>query len=202
MVQQQDETALARHIEWKDALPGGPVVYYHSHPELKAGAKSPEGDAPVSDPVLPAPLEDFEPFDVVTPAKVYLLQQLHQHLHDAAGKVQVGMAWDARRAQPAVSYVCPTLLSMVWLQFATVVNEGLVFNRCPECGTWFEVAPGAARTSRQYCSTGCRSKAYRERQDRARRMHTEGMSFEAIAEALGSDAATVKRWITGTKDEG
>jgi hypothetical protein len=88
----------------------------------------------------------------------------------------------------------------VWLQFATVVSENLVYGRCPECGTWFEVAPNAARSSRRFCSTGCRSKAYRERQDRARQLHTAGKTFEEIAAELESDAATVRKWVTGFRE--
>jgi hypothetical protein len=91
------------------------------------------------------------------------------------------------------------LLSAVWLQFATAVNENVGHGRCRECGKWFVVAPNAARSSRRFCSTACRSKAYRERQDRARQMHAAKKSFAEIAAELDSDVATVRKWITGFK---
>src|SRR5262249_24513936 len=132
--------------------------------------------------------------------KAYLQGQLDLHLHHAADDVQVGMRWDSRRGHPALSYYCPSLLSAVLLQFATAVNENVGHGRCRECGTWFVVAPNAFRSSRMFCSTGCRSKAYRERQVRARQMYTAQKSFEEIAKELDSDVATIKKWVTGFEE--
>ena len=145
-------------------------------------------------------LARFRTGDVLLPAKAYLGAQLDAFLFDAVREVPHAMSWDARREHPVLSYCCLTLMSAVWLQFAIVVNENLSYRRCRDCGTWFEVAPRAARASRQFCSTSCRSKAYRDRQDSARRLYTAGETFEAIAEVLESDVATVRKWITGIKD--
>ena len=92
------------------------------------------------------------------------------------------------------------LYSGVWLQFADAVTNDRIFSRCRECGKWFEVAPEVARSHRRFCSNSCRSKAYRQRQDRARQLFTAKKSFEEIAEELDSDVATVKKWITGLRE--
>jgi hypothetical protein len=205
LIQQEDREGLARHVFWGEASPGVQAVFFDSHPDLPEGTSPPAGDFRVREPIASAASDAalfgrFQPGDVLEPAKAYLQVELDLHLHHAADDVRVGMSWDARRSQPVIAYSCPTLLSAVWLQFATVVNENLAFGRCPECGQWFEVAPNAARSSRRFCSTGCRSKAYRERQDRARQLFTAGKTFEEIAAELESDAATVKKWVTGFRE--
>jgi hypothetical protein len=205
LIQQGDQEGLARHVRWGEESPGRPAVFYDSHPDLPEGTAAPPGDPRVREPIASAASDEaslgrFQPGDVLEPAKAYLQVQLDQHLFHGAEDVRLGMTWDARRGQPAIAYHCPTLLSAVWLQFATVVNENLVHGRCPECGKWFEVAPNAARASRRFCSTSCRSKAYRERQDRARQLYAAGKTFEEVAEELESDVATIKKWITGIKE--
>ena len=129
------------------------------------------------------------------------MAQLDSQLSQAAQNARVFMTWDDRRERPVVGYECPTQLSAVWLQFATAVNEDLHYGRCPECGTWFEVAPQVARSSRKISApspAGARPTA--SGKTGARRMATEGMTVEQIAEALDSETATVRRWITGIKE--
>jgi hypothetical protein len=55
-----------------------------------------------------------------------------------------------------------------------------------------ELAPGTARADKLYCSTPCRTKAYRKRQAEAVRLHGEGRSVDEIARELESDAETVR----------
>jgi hypothetical protein len=58
-----------------------------------------------------------------------------------------------------------------------------------------------ARSHRRFCSNACKTKAHRNKQDRARQLFTvKNMTFEEIAGELDSDVATVKRWITGIKE--
>jgi hypothetical protein len=205
LIQHQDEEDLARHIVLQADSATGPSIHFESHPATATCKHPPLGDVPVREPIAsrtgsPDVLERFLSGDVLAPAKTYLQVQLDQHLHHAADDVRVGMTWDSRRQQPVLSYWCRTLLSAVWLEFATVVNENLAFGRCPECKRWFEVGTNAARASREFCSTACRSKAYRQRQDRARQLFTAGTTFEEIAQQLDSDVATVRRWVTGFKE--
>jgi hypothetical protein len=187
LIQQEDEKALAQHICWGEETLDEPAIYC---------------DGELIDSVVSwtQPLANLRPGDVIGPAKAHLQVQLDLHLHHASDDVKVGMTWDYRRQHPVVAYWCPSLLSSVWLQFATVVSENLAYGRCRECNKWFEVGANAARSSRLFCSTACRSKAYRERQDRARQMFAANKTFEEISEELDIDVATLRRWITGSKE--
>jgi hypothetical protein len=137
--------------------------------------------------------------DPIRPAWAYLQQEIDDHLHHAASQIASAMTWDAKRTRPRLALTAPTLLSAVWLQLADAVSNDRAFNRCRECGRWFEVGADVTRSDRRFCSDGCRSKAYRQRQDRARQLSTSGKSFEQIAAELDSDVETVRRWITGLK---
>jgi hypothetical protein len=99
----------------------------------------------------------------------------------------------------AFGYVPADLLKALWLQFALGTSEGKEYRSCVVCGTWYELSPDTARTTRLFCSDGCKSKGYRQKQERARQLFSEKNTFRQIAKVLGSDAATVKRWITGKK---
>ena len=97
---------------------------------------------------------------------------------------------------PAILYIVPEgLIGALWLQFARAVERDARLRQCLECTTWFEVAPGRGRTDKQFCSTACRTKAYRKRQAEAVRLHGEGRSLEDIARDLDSDPGTVRGWI-------
>jgi hypothetical protein len=203
LIHRGDEESLAHHVRWERG-PSERSVFFDSQgpvPEnrtsLAEGLGSELIASSASDPGL---LGTFRPGDVLQPAKYYLNDQLDHFLFSAAEEVTVGMSWDPRREHPALAYHCPTLMSAVWLGLGTSVSEDVGHGKCPTCGTWFVVAQRAFRSSRMFCSTGCRSKAYRERQDRARQLHAAKKSFEAIAAELGSDVATVRKWVTGFKE--
>jgi hypothetical protein len=205
LIQRDDACALTPYIRWEPTTPEGPTAYFDSAPAEAAQDAPSLGDVRISEPIGSVASDarlkaSYRTGDVVVPAKIYLQTVLDLHLHHAADDVKVGMTWDARREQPVLSYWCPTLLAAVWTQFATVVSENLTFGSCRECGRWFEIAPNVARASRRFCSIACRSKAYRERQERARRMHAEGMAIPEIADALDSNMGAVRRWITGVKE--
>jgi hypothetical protein len=187
LLQQEDRERLALHIQWRKDREGGLSVHFDSHPAGKGGpslglkrtkAVIASGDT------HPGLLETFEVGDPVVPGWSYLQEKIDAHLSHAyeAGEVAADMAWDPRRKRPALRFAALTLRSAVWLQFADAVSSDRTFSRCRECGRWFEVAPDAARTHRRFCSNKCRSKAYRERQDRARQLFTAGKTFEEIAE--------------------
>lgn len=83
----------------------------------------------------------------------------------------------------------------MWLQLARAVSENAAFRRCDQCGRWFEVSPKITRKSRKYCSEPCRTQAYRARIATAKQMRADGKSLAQIAEELGSDKETVRRWV-------
>jgi hypothetical protein len=205
LLRRRDRQALARHVRWRDGGAAGPAVVFDSHPPPGEGGATPLGSRRVRAVILsaatdPELLGKFEAGDPVAPGWYYLQEQIYGRLRGLPDAVPSRMGWDPRRGRPALRFVAEKLPTAVWLQFAEAVSEDLTYSPCRECGTWFEVAPGLARSHRRYCSEGCRSKSYRERQDRARQLFTSGQTFEQIATELDSDAATVRGWVTGIKE--
>jgi hypothetical protein len=84
-------------------------------------------------------------------------------------------------------YIPGTLIEAMWLEFAFAVDESKEYRKCPQCGTWFEIAPDKARANRLFCSSAWKSRNYRERKMRAQELFAEGMDLKAIADELGTD---------------
>ena len=112
------------------------------------------------------------------------------------------------KARPSVEEVRPTgrlalhivpssLLGALWLQFALAIGGEKKYRECATCGMWLELSRAAFRTSRHYCSEGCRSRAYRGRMEAARKLALAGKTAKEIAEKLGSDVKTVRGWLKG-----
>jgi hypothetical protein len=200
---------LAQHLQWQATAKGGMLIDFDSHPGGRGGGPAlgfQRTRAVVasrdSEPEL---LKEFKPGDPLGPAWAYLQQDLDNHLYyvagrDAADGLAAVAAWDPKRGRPALRFEAPTLLSAVWVQLADAISNDRTFGRCEGCGRWFEIGLDAARRHRRTCSNGCRSRKARERQARARQLHAAGESFEQIAEAVGSTATTVRKWITGFKE--
>jgi hypothetical protein len=137
------------------------------------------------------------PGDLVQPALHYLQSKINEKLD---GRASPRLLWDAKRERLGLYIVPAGLVGALWLQFARAVERDSKFRQCAECGIWFELAPGTARADKLYCSTPCRTKAYRKRQAEAARLHGEGCSVEDIARALESDPETVRGWIERKRD--
>jgi hypothetical protein len=128
----------------------------------------------------------------VKPALHYVQSKINAKLE---GRASPRMLWDAKRERLGLYIVPDGLVGALWLQFARAVERDNRFRQCAECGIWFELAPGTARADKLYCSTPCRTKAYRKRQAEAARLHAEGQSIEEIAQVLENDPDTVRGWI-------
>ncbi len=98
---------------------------------------------------------------------------------------------------PRLRIAPSSLLGALWFQLARAVAGNIEFKECRQrqCETWFEVDHSSTRSSREFCSESCRSRAYRDRTASAQRLHASGMTTPAIADALGSTEATVVKWI-------
>ncbi len=55
------------------------------------------------------------------------------------------------------------LADALWLELALAVGGKQNLGACAECGTWFAIAAGAARSDKLYCSDACKMRAYRKR---------------------------------------
>jgi hypothetical protein len=202
-LQHEDLDYLLRHIKWIKHDTEGVSVYYSDdafHGQPSWSIPGPKDTFIASSKMQPELLARLEAEAYLLPGWVFLKEELNRHLRDLAKEISVEMVWDKETNRPGQSANPLTLRSALWLQLADAVTNNRIFNRCRECRTWFEVAPDVARSHRRFCSNGCRSKAYRERQDRARQLYVAKKNFEEIASELDSDVATVKRWITGSKE--
>jgi hypothetical protein len=114
----------------------------------------------------------------------------------SGNRCRVGFVQDPRRPSVYTVEVAPTnLLAALWWQLGRAVSEHKTFGSCAACGKPFEVAPPVNRKSRHYCSDACRSRAYRSRKEKARRLAGKGRSVKEIAHDLDSTVATVKGWL-------
>jgi hypothetical protein len=135
-----------------------------------------------------------EPKDAVEAALLLLQRTMEEELYKGLS-AKMELISDRRlefRDRPS------DLITAMWLQFALGVSGEREYRSCMVCKAWFELSPDIARTTRLFCSDACKSKGYRLKQDRARQLFAEKKGFSAIAKELGSNVATVKRWITGT----
>jgi transposase-like protein len=191
---QGDSDYLEAMISW---APEHARVSIDTHPDLERG-QLPEKPAYVHRAVIaderldPEILARFVPGDLIAPALHCMQSLVNEHLHHRASP---RLLWEPNRDRLGLYIVPDGLIGALWLQFARAVERDARFRQCTECTTWFEVAPGRGRTDKQFCSTACRTRAYRKRQAAAVRLHGEGRSIEDIARELESDPATVRSWI-------
>jgi hypothetical protein len=188
-----DVGRLEQVISWTE---DGSRVQVLSHPDLPTGplpeATRVERALIASTQLGDGVLDRFVPGDLVKPALHYVQSTINQKLE---GRASPRLLWDANRECLGLYIVPDGLVGALWLQFARAVERDSRFRQCAECALWFELAPGAARSDKLYCSTPCRLKAYRKRQAEAARLHGEGRSLADIARELDSDPDTVRGWI-------
>jgi hypothetical protein len=135
--------------------------------------------------------------DLVLPARVFVQKSLNVAL---AASASPQMLWSRERAAPVLQWLPRHLFGAICLQLALAISEGKEYRRCSVCGKWFELNPGVNRKSRLTCSAGCRNRAYRERQDEARRLHAAGKSVKQIAKALDANPEAVASWVKDKKN--
>ncbi len=79
------------------------------------------------------------------------------------GRVSAQLGPRAGETSPVIRLVPDSLIGALWLQFTIAVDGNLDYKRCEECQMWLEIAPGAGRPDKNYCSDACRMRAYRKR---------------------------------------
>jgi hypothetical protein len=108
---------------------------------------------------------------------------------------------------PLRVHISPTgVAGVVWLQLARGIEGNIRHERCGRalCRRWvahsYSTASGGKRKDALYCSTNCRVKAYRERQQEASRLHSTGMPLAKVAAAVRSESKVVRRWIAAVRN--
>jgi hypothetical protein len=122
-------------------------------------------------------------------------KQLRRH---AAPRVLARRQGEAVR-RLSLHIVPKNLLGAMWTQLANDLTGKRDFRKCSNCGEWFPISEKSRGKHERYCSSSCRTKAYRERMVEARRLHFSGMSLPEIARKLRTDVDRVAIWVFGTK---
>jgi hypothetical protein len=199
MVQAQDVKGLSRCIRRYSAADPEPgaVVF---HPEHLPGSTALGPPRVICSPTT-APDWYYKCVsgDVDFPARLLIGQLIRSRLLWQEA-VRLQMKWDDH-SMASVFRIEPTdLRYALWLQFAEAVCGEKEFRCCPICHTWFELGEGKTRKSKQFCSVGCRTKAYRDRREEARDLFKDGSSVAEIAEKLKSDVDTVTKWVNDNEE--
>lgn len=188
-----DADGLARHVRLRQAEGGQTQAEYDSHPDLPAGAVPPHPDGRITEAAADAAEQVSRPkrSDLVQPARALLRRMINRQLEGRLRPaVELGPDGDLHLA------LAPSnLLAAMWLQLALAACEHKRYRRCVVCGNPFGLSPETARTNRRFCSISCKNRAFRSRQEQARRLHAEGKAAREIAKELGATVDSVKGWI-------
>ncbi len=132
--------------------------------------------------------------DVISPTLLLVQIILNNHLRYFSSSLAGKVKWHPESRTMGFQISPQTLLGALWLQFSQAVSGDKEFQSCIQCGKLFEISRGR-RKSRMFCSDACRFKAYRERQAKARELHSKGLSVEDIAQELDSEPKTIEGWL-------
>jgi hypothetical protein len=132
--------------------------------------------------------------DLIFPAHLVLSELIDQNV--ARFRIPSKLVWSYTGGKMVASsrFVPKSLAAALWIQFQKAVVAVPDFTQCEVCREWMEVS-GDKRVDARFCSNACRFRAYRRRQKDARELHAAGESEQDIAKKLGSDPATIRRWI-------
>ena len=112
-----------------------------------------------------------------------------------AERLEVEGSWNPRSGHVDVRLKHADLLAFMFYQLGHALIGGRRFRQCAVCGKWSLLAPGVNRADRTTCSGYCRLKRYRQRQAKAVELRRSGWSLQKIAQEIGSEVATVKKWL-------
>jgi hypothetical protein len=145
----------------------------------------------------PAQLAQLTPGDVIHPARLFLIAAVNGTL---GRTTQPMLLWDDKAARARMCTYPRSLLGAAYLQFATAILSGRLSRTCQVCGRAFEITNVSSRDDRVTCSNTCRTRAYRDRQQRSRDLLGKGWSLKRISAELGSDVPTIKKWLSQNKE--
>jgi hypothetical protein len=198
--QSRDTDVLRRHFKWLTDEQGRHVVCYDFDPgkgdadfdrqdrrwQVIGSESSPDGR-----------WEALASKDLRVAAEFYLTQLIHDRRCRLTTSTLI---WDHEEERLVNVFMPINLLAALWLQFEHFVVGDNRLLSCRVCGERFEVSRMAGRSDKEYCSTACRSKAYRQRM-LARTMRDEGKSIQEIAQHFATDEGTVNDWLSNERKE-
>lgn len=192
-LKRKDTEFLSKFIQWKEDSTTKRETAEYRGPQFGVTGLSAESLS-----IRPELRSVFVPGDVIYPGWFSLHEVINQNLnlHDSAPR----LLWQQNRGKfrSTVLIVPGSLIAAIWIQFAKAVEGDRDHQQCEECKKWYEIS-GDRRGGARFCSDPCRFRAYRKRQKEAQQLHAAGAGPKDIAKQLGSDAKTVKGWISKGK---
>jgi hypothetical protein len=88
-----------------------------------------------------------------------------------------------------------SLINAFWVQLCVAIVEQKQHKKCPTCGTWFEVSPELRRADARYCREACRTKAYRDKKEEAKRLFFSGVPVAEIGVQLNTKPKIIRNWV-------
>jgi hypothetical protein len=210
MFRVRDEAGLRHFIRWQDAqfsedgrtptrAEGWVYSRYRGNPNSKASLRRPLLSSWWTSQLI-QPVQDlFTKTDVFMPALFLVQRWVNQQLEH---HVSPRLLYHLDLRKEVVRIVPKNLLGAMWLQLAEAIDGRKDYRTCKECGRWFEISSRQSehRTARRlFCTEPCKSRDYRRRKDRALELKAKGESLKDIAKDVGTEIATVKRWLTNRK---
>lgn len=86
---------------------------------------------------------------------------LKEGLREQIEKLHLTTRWGDSR--PTIAARAVTLKQAMWLQFALAVENNKQYEKCANCGDYFEIGSSAGRKGKTFCSSACRTATYRIR---------------------------------------
>jgi hypothetical protein len=93
------------------------------------------------------------------------VRQFGQEKIGPLAKFYPSLSLQGPRAPPVLSMRCDSLLGAIQMQAVQSILGGRKSAQCVECSTWFEIGPGARRSSAKFCSDQCKDR-FHNRQKR------------------------------------
>ena len=129
-------------------------------------------------------------------AMCFVQSWLNKNLKDRCGPFLV---WHTERKDFCLRVLPTSLIGAIWWQFARMVAGETSFRPCKICGKPLEIASGAFRVDREFCSSACRQKDHRAKMSKARELAAVGVSPVKIAKAIGTTKESILNWLTKKK---
>jgi hypothetical protein len=134
-----------------------------------------------------------EPGNMALAARFLVQQRVNMRLMQTS----LHLLYDQALGRTKFHIIPLHLLAAMWLQFAEAITGNKQYKMCKdwECGKWFEISPDERTARRVFCGEPCKSRDYRRRKELAGQLKKEGKSVQVIAKELGTDLATIKKWL-------
>lgn len=133
--------------------------------------------------------------DITRAAKIVIGRMADEVLLDQCA---TRLLWSQAQNKLVVRIVPKSLLGAAWWQFSRAVVGEIKYKTCKACPKPMEISlDGISHyKNREFCSSACKQRFYREKVKKAKELHKQGVSVRKIADQLETERETVKGWLS------